>query len=147
MACRCGPAARVTILKDKMTGHPTGTAYLQFLTPTQAAAALALTGSLLLQRPIAVMPKASKPSYALTAYTANPSNQVATPRLAGQPYTPFVDYQPGSGGYAPRGRGRGRGRASRGQPHVSRGGRSSVRGGRGFDNVKSNVYIRPGIKQ
>ena len=149
MLYRCGPATRVTILKDKMTGHPTSTAYVQFLTSTQAAAALALTGSLLLQRPIAVMPKPSKPSYAQPVITSHPSMQGANPRVAAQPYDPYAAYQSGSGEYATRGRGRGRGRgrASRGQQHLSRGGRSSSSGGRGLENAKSNVYIRPGLKQ
>lgn len=143
LLCRCGPAARVTILKNKMTGHPTGTAYVQFLTSTQAAAALALTGSLLLQRPIAVMPKPSKPNFSLASIAPHPSMQHAGPRIAAQPWIPFVGYQPGSGEYSSRGRGR----APRGRSHVSRGGRSAVRGGRGSENTKSNVYIRPGVKQ
>ena len=142
MLCRCGSAARVTILKDKMTGHPTGTAYVQFLTVTQAAAALSLTGSLLLQRPITVLPKPSKPSYALSSHS---SIQHASPRFTAQPYNLFGGYQSGSGEYTPRGRGRGR--AGRGGSHFGRGGRSAVRGGRGSTSVKSNVYIRPGIKQ
>ena len=147
LLCRCGPATRVTILKDKMTGHPSGTAYVQFLTSTQAAAALALAGSLLLQRPIAVMPKPSKPSYALPVITSHASIPDASHRVAAQPYNAFVSYQSGRGEYAPRGRGRGRGRASRGQQHFSRGGRTASRGGRGSETAKSNVYIRPGMKQ
>ena len=147
LLCRCGPAARVTILKDKSTGHPIGAAYVQFLTSTQAAAALALTGSLLLQRPIAVMPKPSKPSHALPVMVSDPSFQRASLRVAALEYDSFMNYEPGSGEYAPQGRARGRGRASRGQQHSSRGGRTFSRMGRGSEKAKSNVYIRPGIKQ
>ena len=145
--CRCGPPSRVTILKDKNTGHPTGAAYVQFVTSTQAASALALTGSLLLQRPIAVIPKSSKPNYALPVITPHLSTQSARPRVAAQPCDPFGSYQSGSGEYAPRGRGRERGRASRGQQRLSQGGRNSFRGAQGSENAKSNVYIRPGLKK
>ncbi len=153
LLCRCGPATRVTILKDSLTGHPTGTAYVQFLTCAQAAAALALTGSALLQRPITVTPKPSRPHPTPTPSFQHPSSMVVA-----APYSPF-GYQHSAPQYsgAPysgssfSGRGEwtqtGRGRCGRGASHASRGGRNSARGGRGSEQNKSNVYIRPGLKQ
>ena len=143
--CRCGLVARVTLLRDKMTGHPTGTAYIQFLTAAQAAAALALTGSLLLQRPIAVMPKLSKPSHAFTSSMLYSSVQDASPSSGPQPYSSFASYHSGNRNQIPRGRGKGRG--SRGGTYLSRGGAHGVGRGRTSEQGKSNVYIRPGLKQ
>ena len=116
---------------------------MQFLTSTQAAAALALTGSALLQRPITV---AFKPPKALTSHLSR--FQHASPRVATAPYAPFpfqygepqyaaVQYS-GRGGWTPKGAGRGR--SWRGAAHGSKGGRGSLQS-------KSNVYIRPGLKQ
>ena len=150
MLCRCGPTTRVTILKDNTTGHPSGTAYVQFLTSTQAAAALALTGSALLQRPITVAPKLPKP-----ALSHMSSFQYPSPRIAAAPFDPFgfqfseaqfsANQYSGSGEWTPKGRGRGR--SWRGGASISRGGRGSATGRRGSEQNKSNVYIRPGLER
>ena len=57
---RAGAAERVTLLKDPHTQHPTGKAYVQFQSVAQAAAAVGLTGSMLLQRVITVVLKPVK---------------------------------------------------------------------------------------
>ncbi|DBA73496.1 hypothetical protein WJX77_009911 [Trebouxia sp. C0004] len=147
----CGPTSRVTILKDSFTGHPSGTAYVQFLTSTQAAAALALTGSALLQRPITVAPKPPKPP----ASSHMSSFQYPSPRIAAAPFDPFgfqfseaqysANQYSGSGDWTPKGRGTGR--SWRGGANSSRGGRSIATGGRGSEHNKSNVYIRPGLER
>ena len=139
----------MTILKDNITGHASGTAYVQFLTSTQAAAALALTGSALLQRPITVAPKPPKPALSHMSSFQHPS-----PRIAAAPFDPFgfqlsetqhsANHHSGRGAWTPRGRGRGR--SWRGI-NSSRGGRGIATGGRGSEQNKSNVYIRPGLEQ
>ncbi len=123
---------------------------MQFLTSTQAAAALALTGSALLQRPITVAPKPPKP-----APRHMSSFQYPSPRIAAAPFDPvgfqFSEAQysanqyPGRGDWTPKGRGRGR--SWRGGANSSRGGRGIATGGRGSEQNKSNVYIRPGLER
>ena len=134
----------MTILKDNVTGHASGTAYVQFLTSTQAAAALALTGSALLQRLITVAPKFPKP-----ALSHMSSFQYPSPRIAPAPFDPF-GFQFSETQHSARGawtpRGRGRGRSWRGI-NSSRGGGGIATGGRGSEQSKSNVYIRPGLEQ
>ncbi|DBA80348.1 TPA: hypothetical protein ACH3X2_007295 [Trebouxia sp. C0005] len=144
----CGPTTRVTILKDNITGHPSGMAYVQFLTSTQAAAALALTGSALLQRPITVAPKPPKPAPGHMS-----SFQYPNPRIAAAPFDPFgfqfSEAQYSANQFSGRGvwnpKGRGRGRSWRGDANSSRGGRGIATGGRGSKQNKGNVYIRPGL--
>uniref|UniRef100_A0A7E4VZA4 RRM domain-containing protein n=1 Tax=Panagrellus redivivus TaxID=6233 RepID=A0A7E4VZA4_PANRE len=53
----CGPIDRLTIKKDKFTGHPKGFAYIQFATVEDMQNALALTDSLFLGRKINVVVK------------------------------------------------------------------------------------------
>eukprot|EP00873_Tetraselmis_striata_P021137 jgi/Tetstr1/441401/TSEL_029648.t1 len=62
-----GQIKRVTIAKDKLSRAPKGYAYIEFFTPAQASKALALSGSLLLGRPIKVVMKESRVKPALPA--------------------------------------------------------------------------------
>nr|XP_044986523.1 polyadenylate-binding protein 2-like [Jaculus jaculus] len=53
----CGSVLRVSILCDRVTGHPKGFAYVEFSEEESARAALALDGSLFRGRQIKVVPK------------------------------------------------------------------------------------------
>lgn len=134
----------MTILKDGITGRPTGTAYVQFLTSMQAAAAVTLTGSAMLQRPITVSPKPFQPAYKPSMQYPSSRGDALYSSLSIHHLTVGPQYSgpqySGKGGSTPRGRGRGR----RGAPYVSTGG---AKGGRGSEQSKSNVYIRPGLQQ
>lgn len=126
---RAGVPERVTFLKDPNTQHPTGKAYVQFQTTAQAAAAIGLTGSTLLQRVITVVPKPAKPLPThTTSYSGHqPPNSFAHPFQSFPPRTESGVWQRGRGSHNSRGR-----------------------GGRGPNTLvssKSNVYIRPGMKE
>ncbi|KAF8474974.1 hypothetical protein BDZ91DRAFT_712074 [Kalaharituber pfeilii] len=99
----CGSINRVTILLDKLTGHPKGYAYVEFTEPSLVAQALVLNESVFRGRSLKVVPKR----------TNIPGMQRGRGRGRGYfggrgGYPP-----PYRGGYAPRGGYRGgyRGRA------------------------------------
>jgi len=53
----CGTINRVTILCDKMTGHPKGFAYIEFLEEESIANAIVLNEELFRSRPLKILPK------------------------------------------------------------------------------------------
>ena len=127
--CRAGVVERVTLLKDAITQHPTGKAFIQFQAVAQAAAAISLTGSTLLQRAVTVTPKPVPNAHA-ASYV---SGQMPQPSFA----PPLQSFSPrfGSGDSW-------QSQGSRGQSY-SRG--RGVRGPTALLKSKSNVYVRPGL--
>lgn len=126
MVCRAGVPERVTLLKDAITQHPTGKAYIQFQTVAQAAAAIGLTSSTLLQRVITVIPKPAKPGPSTNAfYFSSQAEQYgfAPPQMS---FPPHLSYD---GSWQSQG-GQGRGRI----------------GNLAVAN-RSNTYVRPGLNQ
>ena len=125
--CRAGVPERVTLLKDAVTQHPTGKAYIQLQTVAQAAAAIGLTGSTLLQRVITVLPKPAQsgPSTNAAYFSTQPGQYgFAPPQMSFAPHMSSADSW-----QSQIGRGRGRGR---------------------MGNIamasRSNTYIRPGLQ-
>ncbi|CCW68118.1 unnamed protein product [Phytomonas sp. Hart1] len=53
----CGTVVRLTLLKDRHTGQPKGTAYIEFETQEQAQAAILKDGQALHGKPLKVAPK------------------------------------------------------------------------------------------
>jgi len=53
----CGTINRVTILCDKMTGHPKGFAYIEFIEEESVANAMILNEELFRNRPLKILPK------------------------------------------------------------------------------------------
>ncbi|KAK9834432.1 hypothetical protein WJX74_001702 [Apatococcus lobatus] len=126
----CGPIKRATVVKNQATGQPLGLAHVEFETQAAALGALSLSGSLLLQQSIIVMPKAAKKGPVkmppATPFPPRPFRHSYPPTRPFSPRPPFV-----------RGRGRnltlnntrGRGRAN------------------GVQNPRNLKYVRPQTQQ
>nr|XP_044986528.1 polyadenylate-binding protein 2-like [Jaculus jaculus] len=110
----CSSVLRVSILCDRVTGHPKGFAYVEFSEEESARAALALDGSLFRGRRIKVVPKrANRPGMSSTDrgfphvcfrahFGAQPADYSASP----SPFYSAVNRRPR--GRVCRGRARGR---------------------------------------
>ncbi|GAB4816224.1 hypothetical protein N2152v2_003270 [Parachlorella kessleri] len=95
----CGGVARVTLLKDPVTGESSGMAWVQFATPEGAQRALDLSGSSLLQRTITVVPKESPAAKAATSRLLKRSQSYPPPQPAAiipmpVPLVPAGPYMP-----------------------------------------------------
>lgn len=127
--CRAGVVERVTLLKDAITHHPTGKAFIQFQAVAQAAAAISLTGSTLLQRVVTVTPKpVTTPQAASNVRGQMPQHSFAPPL---QSFSPRFGSENSWQSQGSRSQSYSRGRGVRGPPALLK--------------SKSNVYVRPGL--
>lgn len=123
----CGAVVRLTILQDRSTGRPKGSAYVEFENPEQAQAAIMKDGQSLHGRPLKVaMKRDNVPAFqrggrggarggrgaaAVNPQIAAMATMMATMMASGS--SNFSPYAGGGGGRGGgRGRGRGRGRDS-----------------------------------
>ncbi|XP_016076372.1 PREDICTED: embryonic polyadenylate-binding protein 2 [Miniopterus natalensis] len=104
----CGDVQRVTILRDKFSGHPKGYAYIEFATESSAQAAVELDESIFRGRVIKVLPKRTNlPGITFTV----PGALQGHPGAKGAPFSHSRSLQ-GGAHIIPRGWNRGRGRVS-----------------------------------
>ncbi|EZG57857.1 RNA recognition motif protein [Gregarina niphandrodes] len=83
----CGKIQRVTIMVDKMTGHPKGYAYIEFAEEGGASSALALSNTTFRDRVLKVLPK-RKNIAGYTATVRGGGRRAGYMPMYGMPYGP-----------------------------------------------------------